>query len=161
MKDIERNLVEGISNLFKNSRSELGIAQTDVEETSHSHEFQSRSLEEAFALKMNDSAFYESLRSAFHDIHSYKYLDDPTFAISLTKRMTAIGIPKEERQKAITALEELKKEFQSEDFEEKQSGWNVNIDTIADMTRNANNRKAERSRPFTGGGPWPEDNEIK
>jgi hypothetical protein len=158
MNNIEKQIIESaINQLFDGSRSRLGIVKPRTKEISHTMEHQHNSIQYAFELKLIESAFYESLTSAFRDIHSYKYLNDPTFPIALTKRLTAIGIPLEEQQKAIKIIDELKEEFQGKNFDEKQAGWHPDINEIADMTRNANNRDYKTTEPYTGGGPAPQN----
>jgi hypothetical protein len=155
---IEKTLVEAIGNIFKNNESTLGIVPH--KEISHGFEFQWNGIEDMFAIKTAKSTFHEELTSAFRDIHSYKYLDDPTFTIALKKRLTARGIPTEEVNNAILYCKEIIETIQKEDFQEKQSGWHPNIDEIADMTRNAENRTPKKEAPYTGGGPAPARNEI-
>lgn len=157
----EQLLLEAIkNNLFHNSERSLGITPGGVKETSNFFEHQWNSIEASFALKAAGSPFMESLTSAFHDIHSYKYLDDPTFGVALDKRLSAIGIPTEERKNAIRYVEDIRKEY-GKDFQEKASGWNPHLDEIADMTRNANQRKSEVTKPYSGGGDSPAKDEIK
>jgi hypothetical protein len=153
-------LIEAIGNLFHNQSSRLGITPDRTDEITHRAEFQWNTIEEMFALKTVNSPFSESLTSAFRDIHSYKYLNDPTFNIALERRLTAIGIPTEERQKAHKCTEEIIKELGGEKFEEKHIGWHPNLAGIADVTRNANNRKFKNTTPFSGGGPAPDKNEL-
>jgi len=157
---VEPLLVEAIKNLFQNKASNLGIAKTDRQETSHLFEWQWNLIQEMFSLKCIDSPFYNSLTSAFYDIHTYKHLDDPTFSLSLDRHLSAIGVPLEERQKATKAISEVIKELGGEKFEEKAVGWNPQMKEIEDITRNADRRKAEVTTPFTGGGPAPAKDEI-
>ena len=157
MNQTEILLLEAISNLFRNDETKLGI----VPHKEHSHilQFQRETIEDMFSLKMNESNFHEDLSGAFRDIHSYKYLDDPTFAIALTKRLTARGIPTEEITKALKVIENIKEELGGKDFQEKQFGWHPNMDQIVDVTRNATNRKPTKNPPYTGGGPSPAEKE--
>lgn len=157
MNHTERKLTEAIGNLFRNSRAKLGIIKTDQEEISHRYEAQWNDLEYKFALKTIDSPFSESLTGAFRDIHSYKYLEDPTFPIALKKRLSATGIPEREIQKAIEILESLK----DEKTQEKEIGWHPNMKEIKDVTTNADQRTPKHKTPYTGGGPAPQPNEIK
>lgn len=152
----EKMFVEAIGNMFRNNEDILGIVKH--KENSHTFEFQWNGIEDIFALKTAKSPFHEELTRAFRNIHSYKYIDDPTFQISLEKNLTARGIPTEEIQNAIKYSNEIKEELQSQNFQEKESGWNPNIEEIADLTRNADKRTPERKPPFTGGGPWPAKN---
>jgi hypothetical protein len=158
----ERLLAEAISNLFKNKESNLGIVERRPKETSHGFAFQWEGLNDAFALKMADSVFHESLTSAFKDVHSYRFINDPLFAISFEKRMSAIGVPINERKKAIKAIEEVKKDWKvGEEMDESQAGWHPQIDEITDMTRNVNNRDFKNTNPHAGGGPAPKRDEMK
>lgn len=162
MERNERLLAEAINNLFKNKESNLGIAQHRPKETSHGFQFQWEGLNDAFSLKIGDSAFYESLSAAFKDVHSYRFINDPLFPVSLEKRMTAIGIPIIERKKALKAIEEVKKDWGIDgEMDESLAGWHPQIDEITDMTRNATDRTAENTNPFAGGGPAPEKDELK
>lgn len=157
MNPTEKMLAEAIGNLFKNKESNLGI----VGHTEHSHmlQFQRELIEDEFALKTVESPFHEDLCGAFRDIHSYKYLDDPTFAIALDKRLSARGIPTEERQNAVKYIDEIKKKLKGSNYQERESGWHPDLKEIADMTRNATHHKPKHQRPFSGGGPAPARNE--
>lgn len=160
MNRIESMLVEAVGNLFKNSSNVLGIVDVDREEVAHNFEFQWNGIEDMFALKTRTSTFHEELTSAFRDIHSYKYLDSPTFQVALEKRLTARGIPTAEIEKAKQYCEEIKKELKSKNFQEKDAGWHPHLDEVLDTTRNANDRKPSKEVPYTGGGPVPSRNEI-
>jgi len=154
----EKMLVEAIGGLFQNDENVLGMVPH--EERSHFFEYQWNGIEDVFALKTAKSNFHEELTGAFRDIHSYKYLDDPTFSIALEKRLTARGVPTEEIKEALKYYEEVKEELLKENFQEKSAGWNPNLDEILDTTRNAHNRTPPKEAPFTGGGPWPAKDEI-
>jgi hypothetical protein len=156
MTKIETTLLEAVGNLFKNKESNLGI----VGHVEHSHmlQFQRELIEDMFGLKTVDSPFHEELCGAFRDIHSYKYLDDPTFAIALDKRLSARGIPMEERKKAIEHVKSIMVELKGAAYQERESGWHPDLKEICDMTRNAVYHKPKHLRPFTGGGPAPERN---
>lgn len=160
MRQAEKMFLEAVGNLFKNKSSRLGIVPGGEEHT-HTAQFHHELVEDMFALKVVESAFHEDLCGAFRDIHSYKYLDDPTFGIAFTKRLTARGIPTKEIQKAMESIESIKKELGKDTYQEKESGWHPDIAEIADMTRNAHNRKPKHLKPFSGGGPAPEANEAK
>jgi hypothetical protein len=158
----EQMLVEAISSMFNNKASSLGITGEGKpdEETSHRAEFQWNIIREMFSLKCADSPFYESLVSAFTDIHSYKYLEDPTFQIALDKRLSAIGIPLAERTNAIKYIGEVIKEMGGEKFQEKEAGWPPELASIADITNKAHDRKSENTTPYSGGGAAPDREEL-
>ena len=153
MRTEETMLVEAIGNLFKNKDSNLGIVGHT--EYAHTMQFRRELIEDMFALKVVDSLFHEDLCGAFRDIHSYKYIDDPTFAISLDKRLTARGIPTEERKKAIETVKKIMEELGGEHFQEKDAGWHPELIDIVDVTKNAVNRKPKHKIPYSGGGPAP------
>jgi hypothetical protein len=162
MNDIERMVIEEISNMFKNKESNLGIIQKRPKETSHGLQFQWEGLNDAFSLKVADSVFHESLTAAFKDIHGYRYINDPQFTLSFETRLKSCGIPIIEREKAMKAIEEVRKEWATgSEMDELHAGWHPQIDEITDMTRNATTRKAENTNPHAGGGSAPDKNEMK
>lgn len=158
MNHTEQQLLEAVGHLFGNNEDALGIVKH--KETSHTFEHQWNLVEELFALKAVSSNFHEELTSAFRNVHSYKYLDDPTFAIALTKRLTARGVPTKEISNAKQYCEDIKKQLQKDDFQEKSAGWHPDLSEVLDTTRNANTRTPKQEAPYTGGGPAPSLNEI-
>jgi hypothetical protein len=151
-------VIEAVGGLFNNNDDALG--RTPHEETSHGFEFQWNNIEEMFALKTAKSTFHEELCGAFRDIHSYKYLDDPTFEVAFVKRLTARGIPTEEIEKAKDFCKQIKEQLDKADFQEREAGWHPNLDEVLDTTRNAHDRTPSTEAPFTGGGPAPASDEI-
>jgi hypothetical protein len=151
----ENAILEAVSSMLQQS-SKLGL-QDSGEETSHNSQFRWEGIDDAFALKVNDLTFYEAVTSAFHKVHSYKYIDHPTFKLALVTELKSRAVPQVEIDEACKAVDGLLNELSADKPSERDAGWHPNIDEIADMTRNADNRKAKRDEPFTGGGPWAED----
>jgi hypothetical protein len=119
-----------------------------------------------FGLKVADSTFYESLCSAFYDIHSYRYVDDPLFCESLTTRLKAIGTPQDEICKACNAVMEINKDMhkeyglkENEAWSEKAAGWHPNIAGIIATSQDFN-KDGKKEEPYSGGGPWPIEESI-
>ena len=158
LQPAEKMFVEAIGNLFRNNEDILGLVKHD--EVSHGFEYQWNGIEDMFALKSAKSTFHEELSGAFHDIHSYKYLDDPTFAVALEKRLTARGVPTEEIKNALDYTDQIREELKKKHFQEKDAGWHPDLDEILDTTRNAHNRTPHREPPYTGGGPAPSETEL-
>jgi hypothetical protein len=158
----EQLLLEALRGYLSSQDAKLGLAAHDEEETSHTQWFQWEGIDDRFALKASDSPFFENLTSAFYTVHSYKYLDDPTFPIALEAELKSTGTPKAQIEQAVKYVSEIIEELQTGDaWGERDAGWNPAIDEITDMTRNADNRKAPTSEPFTGGGPAPAKNELE
>jgi len=134
----------------------------DKQETSHTFWRQWEGIDDMFALKAAESPFCESITSAFHAVHSYKYIDDPTFPLSMERDLLARGVPADERQKAVKYVQEILEELGKEGVDaEKDAGWNPQLDEIATMTREADTRDAKMTEPFTGGGPAPNEDDLK
>ena len=157
----EKLLVEAIRGYLSSDPAKLGLAvHGDQEETSHTQWWQWENIDDAFALKASESPFHENMTSAFYAVHSYKRLEDPTFIVAMDAEMASTGIPKEWREKAKQYVNEIIENLSGgKDWSERDEGWNPNIAEIADMTRNADNRDAKTSDPFTGGGPAPGSDE--
>lgn len=158
----EELLLEAVRG-FLSQDAKLGLAaHDDKPETSHTQWFQWEGIDDRFALKAADSPFFENLTSAFYAVHSYKYLDDPTFPIALEAELKSEGVPKDQIEQAVKYVSEIIEELQTGDaWGERDAGWNPAIDEIADMTRNADDRDPKPSKPFTGGGPAPDKNELE
>jgi hypothetical protein len=144
----ERSLVEAISN-FLRDKANLGLpGDRDTEEVESVAQARVEGLYEAFALKFVDSPFYESVTRAFRKIHSYKYLDHPTFKLSLESEMKSTGVPTTEISKALSTVDALVEGFSKEPGE-RDAGWNLDrLEDLMDMTRNADRRKTEHEDPF-------------
>ena len=158
-KRIEKLLAEAMRGYIAADKAKLGLAShEDTEETSHHQWHQWENIDDRFALKASESPYFENLTSAFYAVHSYKYLEDPTFGVAIDKELSAHGIPDHWREQALKYIEEIREEMAGTDeaWSERDAGWNPAIDEITDMTRNADRRDPETSKPFTGGGPAPE-----
>lgn len=152
----EKEILEAVNDLFHNKASNLGIVKTDQPEISNRSEFQRNIIKDMFDTKATDSRFYESLTSAFHDIHSFKYISDPTFNNALDRRLRAIGIPIAERQKAMEYVTEINKELgDGQTFDETEIGWHPDLAEIVKMTNQADTRDFKATEPYSGGGPAP------
>lgn len=155
LKKTESILLEAISGYMK-ERTLLGLDKTEPTEVSHTSQFRWESLKDEFALKIADSKFFESITSAFNAVHSYKYIDHPTFCIAFTAELKSRAVPADEIDKACKAVESLVNGLTADKPSERDAGWNPNLAEIAKMTRKADNHPMERPTPFTGGGPWAE-----
>lgn len=180
----EKLLSEAIRN-YLSQDAKLGLkTHKDVKETSHTSCFQWEGIDDMFALKASKSPFFENLTGAFNSVHSYKYIDSPTFITTLVNELKSHGVPAKELQSAVKYVREIIEELGGEkvehkhsldgtppqyvpfdneikDWAERDAGWNPNIEEINDMTRNADDRKAKTEKPFTGGGPAPKKDEIE
>lgn len=151
----ERTLLEAVKGML--SQDALGMHFTSDEETSHTSQFRWEGIDDAFALKVSNSPFFESVTSAFYAVHSHKYIDHPTFKLALVSELKNRAVPEVAIAEAVKALDGLINELSAKKPSERDAGWNPQIAEIADMTRNADTREMKRTDPFTGGGPWVED----
>ncbi len=173
MNPKEQLLAEAVKSMFNNDPKVLGIVKgkpiTDpTSRMPHQYEY----LMDSFALKIIDSDFFESIKSTFYDIHSYKFITDPSFCESFIRRLMAQGIPNVEINKACIALENVCKEMGVKEFDptcslplrqqseacvnwnEKSAGWHKDLSGIRQVSQNFN-EKPKREEPYSGGGPAP------
>ncbi len=150
----ERALLEAVSGLL--SQDALGMQYKNDKETSHTSQFRWEGIDDAFALKVSDSPFFESMTSAFYAVHAHKYIDHPTFKLALVSELKSRAVPQVAIEEAVKVLDGIINELSAKKPSERDAGWNPQIAEIADMTRNADTRKMTRPEPFTGGGPWVE-----
>ena len=162
MRQTEKELLEAVNNMFKDDPAILGIAKgKPAKEITHNFTHQYEWIHNLFSLKITESLFFESICGAFYDIHSYKYIEDPTFEVSFRKRMKAIGVPAVEIEHAVKAYRDVIKEVKSdnnikpdEDYDERSKGWHPDMAGIRAVSQEFN-RPIKREEPYTGGGPWP------
>jgi hypothetical protein len=147
-REREKAIVESISN-FLRDKATLGLpGKKETEEVENVAQARVEGLYETFALKFVDSPFYESVTRAFRKIHSYKYLDHPTFKLSMESEMKCTGVPTETIAKALSTVDSLVEEF-NKNTGERDSGWNEErLTDLLDMTRNADRRKPKHEDPF-------------
>jgi hypothetical protein len=114
----EQLLVEAISSMLSQD-AKLGLSmhstvQSDIDTTERGYEYLHNQIDEMFALRAAELLHAESVNQAFRKVHSYKYLDDPSFKIAMEKEMVAQAVPAEERKKATgfipTIIDEIKEE---------------------------------------------------
>lgn len=148
MRNSEQALVEALRNYLGQS-ARLGL-QGDPEEPDQSHVSQQRieGVYTEFAGNFIESPFYESVTGAFRKVHSYKYVDHPTFKASMEGELKSMGIPKTTISEAMTAIDKIVESFSKDNPSERDSGWGEQIGEIQDMTRNADNRKPASGPPF-------------
>lgn len=152
----EKAILEAVSSMLQQD-ARLGLPINGEKlESSHDSQFRWEGIDDAFGLKIAESAFADAISSAFFAVHSHKYIDSPTFKLSFEKEMTARAIPTEERDQALKYFDTLVEELSAKTPSERDAGWNDQLAEIADMTRNADTRGPKPSKPFTGGGPAPE-----
>lgn len=154
MKQEERVVLEAVKSML-NQKAKLGLAGHENLDDSHSSQDRWESISEAFKLKIVESPFFESISSAFRQTHDYKYICNPTFKEAFERELRNRGIPHIEIKKAIAAVDSIVESLTKEPCES-AAGWNPAIADIAEMTREADSRKPEKSDPPSGGGPVPE-----
>lgn len=128
----------------------------DNDETSHHSQFRWEGIDDAFNLKMAGSPHKDAVTSAFYAVHTYKYLDDPTFKLSLERDLRQRAVPDNEIQNAMKHVDTLVTEL-GKNPGERDSGWSPNLKDLVDLTSNADSRSPSQDQPFTGGGHWPKD----
>lgn len=148
--DKEKVLLEAVKNLL--DQDNLGLPKSDVEKPgSHTFQFQYENINDLFCIKiLKDTSFYDSHNSAFRKVHSYKYLEDPTFEASYASELRSMGIPKSEIELGIETIKKVREEILKGDNEAKE-GWASNLDEVIQTTKEGGNKKsAEQNIPFSG-----------
>ncbi len=137
MKDKEKLLVEAIDTYLQHS-TELGLQKTDTkqeEDNEHSFQFLHEQINEMFVLKAAGLTHHDGICSAFRKVHNYKYINDPTFFEAVRKELTAQAVPHEQRMKVEKFIEDIVEEIQKENGDEKDAGYNPNLDEIIQASK--------------------------
>ena len=163
----ERQLAEAVKKMFQNDSDVLGIAHGKphfpTDDPSHRFTHLYEDMNNLFALKINEADLnhYESLCSAFYDIHSYTYITEcDKFCRNFTVRCKAMAVPLNEVEKACEIIHNISEDICKKHGDERSSGW-TDISKMRDVTTNADKRTPKKEPPFTGGGPAPAANELK
>ena len=112
----ESLLVKAIHNVFMNDPAAMGIVKgkPPITDATNCMPHQYEWINDLYRLKLNEnlagSAFYESISSAFYDVHSYRFINDYKFKEAMEARMRSIGVPRSEIQIALNMVDEVLKE---------------------------------------------------
>jgi len=137
----EKLLVEAVKSYLQQD-AQLGLADHEkdpfVKEFEGERGFQHlhSNINDLFAVKSADLDHADAVRQAFTKVHSYKYLDDPSFPTAMEKEMVAQAVPANERQKALGFIPKIIDEVSADSaWAEKDSGFNPNLDEIEDVSQ--------------------------
>lgn len=163
LKKHEKTILEAISG-YMNERTVLGLPK-DVEEVSHTSQHQYETIRDQFALeldkKLPDTPFHDALRAAFNAVHSYKYIDHPSFCVSFEAQCRSMAIPTHECEKACEIIKTMVEKLSTTNHSERDAGYNRDtLGKVRDVTTHADTHNGDRSAPFTGGGPWADDPKV-
>lgn len=131
----EKLLLEAVQSMLQqDAKLGLSIHKTDDTEDSseRGYEYLHNQIDEMFSLKAAELLHADGVCQAFRKVHSYKYLDDPSFKTAMEKEMVAQGIPSEDRNKATSWIGSIIKELKEEQSEwaEKDHGFHPSLDEV-------------------------------
>lgn len=149
---LEKLLVEAMKNLL--DQDELGRVDADYEERSHHTQFQYEDINRDFALAIKDSDFFNSLTAIFYKIHSYKWIDDTKFEQAMIDDLESMGVPNEEIENALNALDKVRKQYLGNDYskDEADVGWPEDMEGIKQVTQEPHNKPVSDSEKETFSG---------
>jgi SOS response regulatory protein OraA/RecX len=134
LKKNEKLVLEAIQNCLDDVALGVKAHKDQDEERAHTFTFLHEDIEQAFRLETINLDHYENVASAFSKIHSHRYLDDPRFALSFQKEMTARAVPIQESEKAMAALEKIRNKF-LDDQNERDGGFNPDMADIIKVSQ--------------------------
>lgn len=104
-------------------------------DTERGLEYLHNQIDQLFHQKSAELSHHTGICAAFTKIHSYKYLDDPTFEAAMAKEMMAQGIPIEEREAALEIIPKIIDELsvENERWSEQNAGW-VDVKAMEDVS---------------------------
>lgn len=136
----EKLLVESLKSLL-DGKTGWGVPPTDTKATNDNNqrlrgiEFLHEQINEMFQLKAAELTHHTGICAAFAKVHNYKYIEDDTFAEAMEKELTAQGVPKDERTKALDFIPKILKELKEEvdEWTEQDYGFHPDLDEIQDI----------------------------
>ena len=148
-------LIEAMKNILKYNNIQENKSTND-----HNTQFQYEDINRDFALKIKNAEFFDTLNAAFYKIHSYKWLEDPTFEEAIIPELKSQGVPNEEIDMALDAISSLRKEYLKNNSNESASGWAPNLDDVVDsetkdteVTDQNKETMSGDNEPFSGAEP--------
>lgn len=132
----EKLLAEAIDSMLKqDAKLGLAIHDQDFDSAERGYEYLHNQIDEMFELKASDLTFSNSVNQAFRKVHSYKYIDDPSFKTAMEKELVAQAVPATERKKATDYLESIVEELKNERqiWNEKDSGFHPDLADIMEI----------------------------
>jgi hypothetical protein len=138
----EQLVLEAIKS-YLSQDAELGLSMHDKDKYSdmltneRGFEHLHNNINDLFAVKSADLVHADAVRQAFAKVHSYKYLDDPSFTTAMEKEMVAQAVPANERATALSFIPKIIDQIKEENREwaEKDIGFNKNMEEIQSMSQ--------------------------
>lgn len=141
LTETERMLAEAIDSMLQQD-AKLGLSFHDQDhkeqgKAEHCVQYLHEQINDMFILRAAELTHSESITSAFHRVHNYKYLDDWTFIPAMEKEMISRGVPRVERLKALEFIPKIVEELSAEQklWTEKDSGFNPKLDEIRKVSK--------------------------
>lgn len=142
LNETEQLLVEAIKTMLSQD-SKLGLSIHDDDpyntlfNSERGMEYLHNHINDLFALRSAELIHADSVNQAFHKVHSYKYLDDPSFSTAMEKELVAQAVPANERSKALSFIPKIVDEIKEDNKEwaEKDSGFNPEMEEIESISR--------------------------
>jgi hypothetical protein len=134
----DRQILEAINNML-DAEPQLGLSFHKKDEAAQENTFSylHEHINDSFATKAADLIHADSVTQAFRKLHSIKYIDDTSFAQAFERDMVALGVPRLERDKALTFLEQVIASMKADDKfgAERDAGFNPNLSDIKDLSQ--------------------------
>jgi len=129
LNESERTIAEAIKNMLDDTALGVNAHKDSEDERANTFTFLHEEIEQAYRLATISLEHHDSICSAFSKIHSYKYLNDPSFALSFKGELASRGVPLEECTKALeTVGKMIDKHLKNSN--ERDAGWNPDLDEI-------------------------------
>lgn len=120
----EQLIAEAVKNML-GTAAKTGDGDKQYLDQSHTFTYLHEEIEQAYSLATIKLVHHDAICSAFSKIHSYKYLNDPTFINSFRGELTARAVPANEIETAIEQVDKVMKKML--DGAEKDAGWNPDL----------------------------------
>lgn len=134
----EKNLVSGIkAMLLEDTNLGLTTPPDANSKTERSLAYLHEQIDDMFQVKAAEFLHAESVCRAFRKVHSYKYLDDPTFTLAMEREMLSEAVPAVERTKALDSVHNIIAELTEEQnaWAERDAGFNPALDEIRKISK--------------------------
>ena len=135
----ERNALDGIKSMLSED-VRLGLSFHDKDpynkafEAERGYQHLHGNIQDMFNVKIAElpRQFQDGVSQAFSKVHSYKYIDDPSFVTAMNSELVSQGIPAEVRAESVKIVDRILNTLQKDslDWEERSSGFNPDLDEV-------------------------------
>ena len=119
-------------------------------EKEHHTQFQFEEINDAFAIKVKDSDFFESLCASFYKTHCSRWICDSSFEKAFRDDLRSQGVPEADMNTGVKALEALKKTYVDDGKKNENAVGYGDMKGLKEVSQDFKNEPISSKETFSG-----------